>query len=282
MPRGGYRPGAGRPRGSKNLIGQKKVKLCIICGAEVGSHRWKYCSDKCIRTDARNKAKSKRFEAKCLWCGKVFIRGGEVGGWKKFCSAECREEHYEKSKARYKEKKCIQCGKLFMTSNDSACCSLKCASAIKSKKAKEQWPTYICKRCGKMFHRKKDSRKMPPLYCSRKCAKIGIIGERKTKRYGFNGGDHRHRAKLYGVKYESIRIIEVFKRDGWKCQICGKETPKKNRGTRYANAPELDHRIPMSKGGGHLYSNVQCACHRCNAKKGNMNGDGQLPLFEIK
>jgi 5-methylcytosine-specific restriction endonuclease McrA len=90
-------------------------------------------------------------------------------------------------------------------------------------------------------------------------------------------------ARCCHVAYERRKgHIKVFNRDGWYCQICGKHTPKKNRGKRYSNSPELDHRIPMSRGGGHLYSNAQCACRACNISKSNNDCRGQLPLFEIK
>jgi 5-methylcytosine-specific restriction endonuclease McrA len=49
----------------------------------------------------------------------------------------------------------------------------------------------------------------------------------------------------------------VFARDGWACQYCGK------------NAENLDHVIPRSRGGEHLWENVVAACRRCNAKKEN-------------
>jgi 5-methylcytosine-specific restriction endonuclease McrA len=29
----------------------------------------------------------------------------------------------------------------------------------------------------------------------------------------------------------------------------------------------IDHVVPMSKGGLHVWGNVQCACQRCNASK---------------
>jgi 5-methylcytosine-specific restriction endonuclease McrA len=92
-------------------------------------------------------------------------------------------------------------------------------------------------------------------------------------------GNSRRRAKLAGVEFEEIDVFSVFERDLWRCQICGKKTPRENRGTKYSNAPEIDHRTPLSKGGSHTYDNVQCACHRCNAKKSNKNNRGQLPLF---
>lgn len=92
-------------------------------------------------------------------------------------------------------------------------------------------------------------------------------------------GNHRKRAIKHGAPYESVSPEKVFARDGWKCQICGKATPVERRGTRYSNAPELDHRIPISLGGPHTYLNCQCACRECNTTKSNRNTAGQYPLF---
>jgi len=47
----------------------------------------------------------------------------------------------------------------------------------------------------------------------------------------------------------------VFARDGWTCQYCG------------ATAENLDHVMPRSRGGLHIWENVVAACRRCNAKK---------------
>ena len=49
----------------------------------------------------------------------------------------------------------------------------------------------------------------------------------------------------------------VFARDAWSCQYCG------------ATAENLDHVIPRSRGGEHIWENVVAACRRCNAKKEN-------------
>jgi 5-methylcytosine-specific restriction endonuclease McrA len=49
----------------------------------------------------------------------------------------------------------------------------------------------------------------------------------------------------------------VFARDAWSCQYCG------------AAAENLDHVIPRSRGGEHIWENVVAACRRCNARKGN-------------
>jgi 5-methylcytosine-specific restriction endonuclease McrA len=47
----------------------------------------------------------------------------------------------------------------------------------------------------------------------------------------------------------------VFARDAWTCQYCG------------GSAENLDHVVPRSRGGLHVWENVVAACRRCNAKK---------------
>ncbi|MBS1984806.1 MAG: HNH endonuclease [Bdellovibrionales bacterium] len=79
---------------------------------------------------------------------------------------------------------------------------------------------------------------------------------------------HRDRARKFGVAYEPINPIEIFVRDGWECQMCGRPTPALLRGTYDPSSPELDHIVPMSRGGSHTRENVQCLCRACNHAKG--------------
>ena len=53
---------------------------------------------------------------------------------------------------------------------------------------------------------------------------------------------------------------QVLKRDGYRCKVCGK-TP--DDGVRL----EIDHIIPVSKGGQTTMSNLQTLCSSCNYKK---------------
>lgn len=39
-------------------------------------------------------------------------------------------------------------------------------------------------------------------------------------------------------------------------------------GSTESNAPELEHVIPLSKGGTHTRANVRCSCRACNLNKG--------------
>jgi len=47
----------------------------------------------------------------------------------------------------------------------------------------------------------------------------------------------------------------VFARDGHRCQYCG------------SAAESIDHVVPRSRGGLHVWDNVVAACRRCNTRK---------------
>lgn len=47
----------------------------------------------------------------------------------------------------------------------------------------------------------------------------------------------------------------VFARDGHRCQYCG------------AQAENIDHVVPRSRGGPHSWDNVVACCRRCNTRK---------------
>ncbi|MHB8669305.1 MAG: HNH endonuclease [Acidimicrobiales bacterium] len=47
----------------------------------------------------------------------------------------------------------------------------------------------------------------------------------------------------------------VFARDGHRCQYCG------------ATAENIDHVVPRSRGGEHIWENVVAACRPCNTRK---------------
>jgi len=78
---------------------------------------------------------------------------------------------------------------------------------------------------------------------------------------------------------EAVNPFKVFERDGWRCQCCRMSTPRERRGTYHPRAPELDHIVPLSKGGEHSYRNTQLLCRACNAKKSDRDEGQQMRLF---
>ena len=55
--------------------------------------------------------------------------------------------------------------------------------------------------------------------------------------------------------------FSIYERDGYRCRRCGISE-------RYA-VLEIDHIIPISKGGKSTYGNLQTLCRKCNYEKGN-------------
>lgn len=109
--------------------------------------------------------------------------------------------------------------------------------------------------------------------CSEKCRRIKLNreGRESRKRRGVQD-NHRHRAKKNGGEYDpSVTLKRLVERDGLRCAICGEmcdwndHSWSKYSGPMY---PSIDHIIPMSKGGGHTWDNVQVAHIMCNSLKG--------------
>jgi len=55
--------------------------------------------------------------------------------------------------------------------------------------------------------------------------------------------------------------LEIIRRDGLNCYLCGKLLTIKTT--------TIDHVIPLSKGGFHCPNNAKIACLKCNQKKYN-------------
>jgi HNH endonuclease len=181
-----------------------------------------------------------------VYCGPCLQCAVQIAGKGKYCSvcAKARAVEYRIANAveRNSNRVCLECAKTYDRPygyGPTGCCS------------------HVC------LERRNDKR--------RKAA-----NRRRRKIYG---NKYRSRAKWHGVSYEPVDVRKVFDRDGWRCQVCGKQTPAKRRGTYHANAPELDHRIAMANGGPHSYANCQCCCRACNLMKSDKITVGQFSLF---
>lgn len=80
--------------------------------------------------------------------------------------------------------------------------------------------------------------------------------------------NRKYRALKRTTQVERINEKVVYLRDDWKCQYCKKRV---NKGLKWPHpmCASLDHIIPLSKGGAHIYSNVQLTHLSCNASKQN-------------
>ena len=113
-------------------------------------------------------------------------------------------------------------------------------------------------------------------YCSHKCKRKAMNRLCKANKRARGVQDnHRHRAVKYGCTYDSsVTLKKLIKRDGLRCAICGEMCDANDHswtefcGPKY---PSIDHIIPMSRGGGHVWDNVQVAHIICNSEKGDSN-----------
>lgn len=72
---------------------------------------------------------------------------------------------------------------------------------------------------------------------------------------------HEIRARRLGVQCESVDFLAVYESEGGICGICREPV---NFGVF-----TIDHIIPVSKGGPHIFANLQIAHFACNSCKGD-------------
>lgn len=210
----------------------------------------------------------------CVDCGTLFEQAGGRGRPRVRCS-QCSPEQkqppgtYVKPRGTYKKlpsrgAACAQCsGEFVATYPHARFCSDTCRIAHGNRRtqeaARDRGPR-PCKCCGVKFAPAYGD--LRSVFCSDACA-------RRAQARRTTGSTHRRRAKRFGRVYQPVDRIAVFERDGWRCKLCGIATPREKLGTREHDAPELDHVVPLSRGGDHTYENTQCACHDCNLFKGD-------------
>lgn len=105
-------------------------------------------------------------------------------------------------------------------------------------------------------------------FCSTSCvAHHGNAQRYADHIYVARGKGHRGRAQRYGVRYEPIYPEDVYERDGWTCKLCDTAVDQSLAWPDPYSA-SIDHIVPISAGGAHVWENVQCAHLRCNILKG--------------
>lgn len=275
--------------------------ICLNCGTEFNGRKRKYCNVICSRRYNNRKrcgydisifeetppaGNYKPVILKCLLCRSSFKRkknGGVKGNeYTKYCSRECSAKHrsviaYEINSIRriaardkniFKYKIAERTKRLIDIDHKDAKhnhCG-KCGDGI------EQKSSQCCKRYCESCRDK-----TAKLYAQLESTKNRAREKRREKRIRgvIPRGSDKSRAKHYGAEYEPISRSVVFDKAGWCCEQCGVRTPVEMKGKNKSNSPELDHIIPISKGGSHTYSNVQLLCRACNAIKSD-----KIPLWE--
>lgn len=261
------------------LGGGSPPPACLVCAGPVRLNR-QFCSQACQWQSMRT-----RPTLVCKGCGSKFLKRRRGNDAQAYCSRPCADRSRRKWSSRQDRRR-----------------AEKSAKRDRRRQASGAGVTVPCARCSVSFVRKKKHQRFCSIECRlpkvrrpvacRQCGKefipdhghgrycsVSCDRARKRKSRPKGGRKDRDRARRYGVRYEPINRAKLYERDGWRCQVCGCRTPKALRGKLAPNAPELDHRVPLCRGGNHTWDNVQTACRRCNAAKGGVRVVGQMALF---
>ena len=234
----------------------KYKRTCEQCNEEFETIRLtsRFCSTTCRTKDYKTKESNKNKQT-CNQCGKHFYRYRK----QRFCSQSCAGLYGDKPskpKPIIKTKRkfnCIVCNVEYESqSNRSKFCSYKCRYAYQV----EHQPVYDkrCIECGKHY----STTRMKSKYCSKKCC--------KTFNYRVNETRRREQLRKNGKIDWDISIERLMKRDKNLCYLCG---DKVNINLDYNDDyyPNIEHVIPVSKGGTHTWDNVKLSHRICNMEK---------------
>lgn len=252
---------------------------CKGCGVEYQGHpASQYCSRACWPSQQNADGTKRRlsYVYRCAVCGKIYAPKRKERSTT--CSRECgfawlgikksAQADGLRVKHQVERGRCLQCGKPFAKvsplqdrcSDDCRRLHARSAWAAKTHKARD------CRVCGQRFV-PADRRQGPYATCSEHCR---LKLEDQSKRVSRSA----RKAREKGAKViDLVDPIQVLMRDRWSCRRCGIKTPRRLRGSFHPHAPEVDHIVPLAKGGEHSYANTQCLCRSCNIRKSDTLGD---------
>jgi hypothetical protein len=95
---------------------------------------------------------------------------------------------------------------------------------------------------------------------------------------------HRRRSKRISAYVEDVTRIGLRERDGDQCHYCPKTMyfGVRVQGEYIPEAAEIEHKLPLSRGGTHCYDNCVLACARCNRSKKDKTDDEYRDYLRLK
>tara|TARA_R110000803_G_scaffold209449_1_gene279075 strand:- start:7 stop:411 length:405 start_codon:yes stop_codon:yes gene_type:complete len=91
----------------------------------------------------------------------------------------------------------------------------------------------------------------------------------KRERKAASGKVRRARKYHNGRIDKDITLKKLSNRDGGACYLCGLLVDWSDDPWSGGKYPNIEHVVPLSKGGTHTWDNVKLACSQCNTDKGD-------------
>ena len=232
----------------------KYIRVCEFCGTSfTGKNSNKrYCGKRCKDNASKVRRGIKPTleptvdrKVVCKGCGVEFTTSNTR---KQYCSKKCCDFHYRHLKAEEQKEQKEQKQKQKLQE--------KREKEIKKEEEKKQHIVQrTCEWCGKAFTCYDYQQNKT---CSKECQK------KRQNRY-------KDKRIPKEQRKDRISLKRLYVRDGGRCYICGcqcsfEDWKLSKNGNRYPGEtyPEIEHVIPIAKGGMNSWDNVRLSCHRCN------------------
>jgi 5-methylcytosine-specific restriction endonuclease McrA len=240
-----------------------------------------------IKVEARKKNPGKKPIAHpCSFCGSVKLLGDANArafskSGRAFCDEECASEwksiHYasanhkpfEESRQRTREKRAIEAEAARKRAEER-----EIARLLKPANQKTSG-YYTCEVCKKTEWVASHSMKR---FCSDKCRGKSIKAIATKKRAKRN---RRHRIRAGSTIREVVCLYKLMQKHRNRCGQCNTLCVKPE-GSNHSNEGTIDHIMPLSKGGLHLWNNVQLLCRQCNSAKRDIVLPGTQMMLRLE
>lgn len=210
----------------------------------------------------------------CEVCGAPVNRNPKPRDAARCCSRQCGFKLQALERRRKREARAhftpvefcrCRCGKVFRATKAKKFCSPACTYDAQMQRSlvPRERVEKTCAECGEAFsfiRGQGDGLKaLNTIYCSKRCAnKLGRRKRKALERYGIERSD-------------AIRFAAVWDRDGGRCHIC-RGLCFKGFDVNHPLHVELEHIVPLSKGGTNTQDNVGVAHRICNGMKRDLLG----------
>jgi 5-methylcytosine-specific restriction endonuclease McrA len=235
-------------------------RRCAECGVGYTSANYqsRFCSDRCrwtAHSRKRDRSGRTRGERICDWCGHTYQR---TGHYQKACSLSCAAAlKWVGRSVPINWRSCVYCGGWYTRYPKPCGCAIEYTPRGTTTEA-------VCGTCGETFLFVSTTNK--PKFCSPRC-----LNRSPASRAAQKAAKRRRRARKRGAVCVRYVPTDIFDRDGWRCQLCGRKV-KRTAAVPDPLAPTIDHIIPLSAGGADAPANVQCAHFECNWRKSDRTG----------
>lgn len=190
-------------------------------------------------------SRPRKHVSSCPRCGNRICRAES-----QFCSRKCWLEHAYEMNHRDGKQRCTKCEQWLPQTDDYF------PPQKKSKSGLDSW----CKQCHAINTKEYLAKNPKPRKGRAPLLSKEVVAAHKKEHKRRSQSHRRARIRKASGRFTKEDINILGRGQGWKCWWCGKSCENKY---------EIDHRIPLSRGGSNLPENLCISCKFCNQSKNN-------------